>query len=73
MACQINKDAYALAERLNDALADREYPLTTVFMCAVILAKELGRDDGFCKDMLNCALDVWNRNESRTFIMPDLS
>ena len=39
---EIHSDAMILAERLNDVLADRLYPVSKIILAGIILAEELG-------------------------------
>ena len=67
MSSQIYKDAYTLAERLNDVLADHKYPLSTCFMAAIILAKEFGYTDESCSSLYEKSLSTLNLIEISSF------
>ena len=47
----VNDDANILSERLNDVLAHRECPIATVFLSAVMMAKEYGYSPSSCNEI----------------------
>lgn len=61
MSKQIIHDAVVLAERLNDVLSDRIHPISTAFLAAALLARELDYSYQDCQIMFESTMSDLNR------------
>jgi len=61
MSKQIFQDACILSERLNEVLSDRIHPISTAFMAAALLARDLDYSYQDCQIMFKSIMSDLNR------------